>query len=129
GIAQAKKAHDLSSGNGRVHMNILWEMGAAEHILRGILDNAKGLGNGVTCGAGMPYKIAEIAAHYKVHYYPIVSSARAFRALCLRAYHKYRDWLGAVVYEDPWLAGGHNGLSNSEDPLKPEDPFPRVLAL
>ena len=21
-----------------------------------------------------------------------------------------------MVYEDPWLAGGHNGLSNSEDP-------------
>jgi nitronate monooxygenase len=129
GIAQAKKAHDLSNGNGRVHMNILWEMGAAEHILRGILDNAKGLVNGVTCGAGMPYKIAEIAAHYNVHYYPIVSSARAFRALWLRAYNKYREWLGGVVYEDPWLAGGHNGLSNSEDPNKPEDPYPRVVAL
>jgi hypothetical protein len=34
-----------------------------------------------------------------------------------------------VVYEDPWLAGGHNGLSNSEDPKKPEDPYPRVVAL
>jgi hypothetical protein len=34
-----------------------------------------------------------------------------------------------VVYEDPWLAGGHNGLSNSEDPRKPEDPYPRVLKL
>jgi hypothetical protein len=37
--------------------------------------------------------------------------------------------LGGVVYEDPWLAGGHNGLSNSEDPQKPEGPFSRVLAL
>ena len=26
-------------------------------------------------------------------------------------------------------AGGHNGLSNGEQPDKPEDPFPRVLAL
>ena len=34
-----------------------------------------------------------------------------------------------MVYEDPWLAGGHNGLSNAEDPLKPEDPYPRVKAL
>jgi nitronate monooxygenase len=34
-----------------------------------------------------------------------------------------------VVYEDPWLAGGHNGLSNSENPQKPEDPYPRVVAL
>jgi NAD(P)H-dependent flavin oxidoreductase YrpB (nitropropane dioxygenase family) len=85
--------------------------------------------HGVTCGAGMPYRIAEISARYGVYYYPIVSSARAFRALWLRAYNKFRDFLGGVVYEDPWLAGGHNGLSNSEDPLKPEDPYPRVRAL
>ncbi len=129
GIAQAQKAHELSNGQGRIHMNILWEMAAAERILHGILEGAKDIVHGVTCGAGMPYKIAEIAASYRVHYYPIVSSARAFRALWLRAYNKFRDWLGAVVYEDPWLAGGHNGLSNSEDPKKPEDPFPRVLAL
>src|SRR3546814_12015477 len=37
--------------------------------------------------------------------------------------------MAAVVYEDPWLAGGHNGLSNAEDPLIPEDPYPRVKAL
>ncbi len=37
--------------------------------------------------------------------------------------------MAAVVYEDPWLAGGHNGLSNAEDPTKPEDPYPRVKAL
>jgi hypothetical protein len=77
----------------------------------------------------MPYKIAEICARYGVYYYPIVSSTRAFRALWKRAYHKFREWLGGVVYEDPWLAGGHNGLSNSEDPLRPEPPFPRVHAL
>ena len=34
-----------------------------------------------------------------------------------------------MVYEDPWLAGGHNGLSNAEDPLAPQDPYPRVAAL
>ena len=26
-------------------------------------------------------------------------------------------------------AGGHNGLSNAEDPLQPQDPYPRVKAL
>jgi nitronate monooxygenase len=77
----------------------------------------------------MPYKIAEICARYGVYYYPIVSSARAFRALWKRAYHRFPEWLGAVVYEDPWLAGGHNGLSNSENPEQPEDPLPRVSAL
>jgi len=80
-------------------------------------------------GAGMPYKLSEIAARFNVNYLPIVSSGRAFRALWKRAYHKVPDLMGAVVYEDPWLAGGHNGLSNAEDPLKPEDPYPRVKAL
>lgn len=129
GITQARIAHEMSGGKGRIHMNILWEMGGAERILHGVLEGAQGLIHGVTCGAGMPYRIAEICARYGVHYYPIVSSARAFRALWKRAYHKFREGLGGVVYEDPWLAGGHNGLSNSEDPLKPEDPYPRVVEL
>jgi len=129
GISQAQVAHEMAGGNGAIHMNILWEMGGAERILHGVLDGTKGMIHGVTCGAGMPYRIAEICSRYGVYYYPIVSSARAFRALWKRAYHKFRDWLGGVVYEDPWLAGGHNGLSNSEDPLKPENPYPRVVEL
>ncbi len=129
GIAQAQIAHELSRGEGRIHMNVLWEMGGAERILHGVLENTKGLIHGITCGAGMPYRIAQIAADYQIHYYPIISSARAFKALWKRAYHKFSDWLGGVVYEDPWLAGGHNGLSNSEDPLVPEDPYPRVASL
>jgi NAD(P)H-dependent flavin oxidoreductase YrpB (nitropropane dioxygenase family) len=129
GIAQARSAHETSNGQGRIHMNVLWEMAAAERILHGILEGARGLVHGVTCGAGMPYKVAEICAHYGVYYYPIISSARAFRALWKRSYHKFRDGLGAVVYEDPWLAGGHNGLSNAEDPRKPESPLPRIVEL
>jgi nitronate monooxygenase len=129
GITQAKRAFDLAGGIGRIHANILWEMGAAERVITGVLDGAKGLINGITCGAGMPYRLSDIASRFGVHYYPIVSSARAFNALWKRAYHKVADLLGGVVYEDPWLAGGHNGLSNSEDPNRPEAPFPRVLAL
>lgn len=130
GIAQLKRAFDVTGGKaGAVHLNVLWEMGGGERILHGILEGAKGLVQGVTCGAGMPYRVSEIAKKYNVFYYPIVSSARAFRALWLRSFHKASELLGGVVYEDPWRAGGHNGLSNSEDPLKPEDPFPRVLAL
>ena len=128
-VHQARVAWETAGGQGRTHMNILWEMGAAERILTAVLEGAKGLIHGVTCGAGMPYKIAEISARYGVHYYPIISSARAFRALWKRAYHRFQDWLGGVVYEDPWLAGGHNGLSNAEDPLKPEPPLPRIVEL
>lgn len=129
GITQVKKAYDIAAGKGALHINVLWEMGGAERVLHGVLEKTKGLVNGVTCGAGMPYRLAEIASSYGVYYYPIVSSGRAFRALWKRAYHKASDYLGAVVYEDPWLAGGHNGLSNSEDPRAPEDPYPRVKAL
>ncbi|GAB6052298.1 nitronate monooxygenase [Magnetospira thiophila] len=129
GIAQARIAHETSNGAGRLHMNVLWEAGGTEPILRGVLDQVRELVHGVTCGAGMPYRVAEIAADYGINYYPIVSSARAFRALWKRSYKNYSDLLGGVVYEDPWRAGGHNGLSNSEDPALPQDPMPRVQAL
>src|SRR3954466_7683574 len=122
GISQARLAHETRGGEGRVHMNVLWEMGGCERVLQGVLEGAKGLIHGVTCGAGMPYRLAEICARYGVHYYPIVSTPRAgspaprsapppppFNALGNRPYHKAAEWLGAVVYEDPWLAGGHNG--------------------
>jgi NAD(P)H-dependent flavin oxidoreductase YrpB (nitropropane dioxygenase family) len=129
GITQVRKAHEVAGGKGALHLNVLWEMGGAERILQGILEATEGMLQGVTCGAGMPYRVSEIARKYGVYYYPIVSSARAFRALWLRAYKKEPELLGGVVYEDPWLAGGHNGLSNSEDPLNPEAPYGRVLAL
>lgn len=129
GIAQAKIAHEMRQGQGRLHMNVLWEMAACEEILHGVLEGTQGLIHGVTCGAGMPYKVAEISARYNIFYYPIVSSARAFNALWKRAYHKFAQNLGGVVYEDPWLAGGHNGLSNTEDPTQPQPPYERVLAL
>jgi nitronate monooxygenase len=128
-LTQARRAWDITGGKGRIHANILWEMGAAERIITEVLTQAKGLINGITCGAGMPYRLSDIAARFNTHYYPIISSARAFSALWKRAYSKTADLLGGVVYEDPWLAGGHNGLSNSEDPMRPEDPYPRVAAL
>src|SRR3546814_8567691 len=61
-IHQARVAWERSNGQGRMHMNVLWEMGGAERILQGVLQGAQGLVHGVTCGAGMPYKVAEIAA-------------------------------------------------------------------
>jgi NAD(P)H-dependent flavin oxidoreductase YrpB (nitropropane dioxygenase family) len=128
-VAQVERAHDIAGGKGAININVLWEMGGAQEILHGVLSRTKGLVQGVTCGAGMPYKLSEIAAQYGVSYLPIISSARAFRALWKRSYHKAAEWLAAVVYEDPWLAGGHNGLSNAENPLEPQDPFPRVKAL
>ncbi|WCT78197.1 NAD(P)H-dependent flavin oxidoreductase [Novosphingobium humi] len=128
-VEQVKRAYDIASGRGAININVLWEMGGAQQVLEGVLERTKGLVTGVTCGAGMPYKLSEIAARFNVHYLPIVSSGRAFRALWKRAYHKVAELMAAVVYEDPWLAGGHNGLSNAEDPTKPQDPYPRVKQL
>jgi NAD(P)H-dependent flavin oxidoreductase YrpB (nitropropane dioxygenase family) len=129
GIEQVRRAYEMTDGRGAININVLWEMGGAQTILHGILEKTQGMVAGVTCGAGMPYKLSEIAASYGVNYLPIISSARAFSALWKRAYSKAAEWLGGVVYEDPWLAGGHNGLSNAEDPLVPQDPYPRVKAL
>src|SRR3982750_527654 len=128
-VAQVQKAYELAGGRGAININVLWEMGGAQRVLQGVLEKTKGLVSGVTCGAGMPYKLSEIAASYGVNYLPIISSARAFSALWKRAYSKAAEWLAAVVYEDPWLAGGHNGLSNAENPLEPQDPYPRVKEL
>ena len=128
-VEQVKRAYDMANGKGAININVLWEMGGAQAVLEGVLEKTRGLVTGVTCGAGMPYKLSEIAGRFNVNYLPIISSARAFRLLWKRAYHKVSELMGAVVYEDPWLAGGHNGLSNAEDPLQPQDPYPRVKAL
>ena len=41
GLAQARIAHDVSGGEGRIHMNVLWEMAGAERVLHGVLGGAK----------------------------------------------------------------------------------------
>jgi NAD(P)H-dependent flavin oxidoreductase YrpB (nitropropane dioxygenase family) len=129
GIAQAQIAHEIAGENGRIHVNELWELADSETIITEVLKATHGLIHGVTCGAGLPYKLGEIASAHGVYYYPIVSSARAFQILWKRSYANYREFLGGVVYEDPWLAGGHNGLSNAENPEQPEDPYNRIKEL
>ena len=128
-LAQAEIAHEVSGGRGRIHINMLWELAGSQQILNGVLEKAKGLIHGVTCGAGLPYNLGELASKFGVYYYPIISSARAFHVLWKRAYNRFVEYLGGVVYEDPWLAGGHNGLSNAEDPTQPQTPYMRLVEL
>lgn len=129
GISQAQIAHEIAGGNGRIHINMLWEMADSEEVITRVLEGAKGLIHGVTCGAGLPYNLGAIASAHGVYYYPIVSSARAMQILWKRSFKNYAEFLGGVVYEDPWLAGGHNGLSNAENPLEPQRPYERLVAL
>ncbi len=128
--SQIRAAREISK-DGIIHMNILWEMGSTQAILAAALDQLKGEKSidGITAGAGLPYRLADMASAHKIYYYPIVSSMRAFKILWKRNYHKNKEYLGGVVYEDPWLAGGHNGISNKEDPEKPENPEQRVKEL
>lgn len=129
GIYQIQKAYELAQGNGLININILWDMGGSKRILAGILEHASHMINGITAGAGIPYELAELAAQYNLGFLPIVSSLRVTKILWARAYGKYKQYLQAVVYEDPWKAGGHNGISNQEDPTKPESPLERLLAI
>lgn len=129
GIAQAEKAYALAEGNGMVNMNVLWDMGGSVRILKGVLEKASHCLNGITAGAGIPYELGEIATRYNLLYFPIVSSMRVTRILWERGYKQFANNLGGIVYEDPWKAGGHNGLSNREDPKKPERALERVLEI
>jgi nitronate monooxygenase len=128
-LSQARVAHEIANGHGRIHMNILWGMAGAEQILNEVLSSAKGIIHGITAGAGMPYRLANIAQKYNTYYYPIVSSSRAFRALWLRSFKNASDLLGGVVYEDPWKAGGHTGITSKENPDIHEEPYERVLEI
>lgn len=129
GISQLRVAHEIAGNNGRIHLNMLWEMADSQEVILRVLEGAKGLVHGITSGAGLPYNLGKIASDHGVYYYPIVSSARAFGVLWKRSYKDYAEYLGGVVYEDPWLAGGHNGLSNAENPLEPHRPYERLVEL
>src|SRR5438128_11785562 len=97
-VAQVQRAYDIAGGRGAININVLWEMGGAQRVLQGVLERTRGLVAGVTCGAGMPYKLSEIAASYGVSYLPIISSARALSALWKRTYHKSGDWISREIY-------------------------------
>lgn len=139
GILQAGIAYEASRGKGRIRMNFLKMAGGSMRIMRGVLEGTRLAGGGnminaVTMGAGLPAEEdAQICADEGVYLDPIVSSAVALKVLLKRTFRnwpdRYSDVIGAVVYEDPWLAGGHNGITSREDPDKPEAPYDRVKEL
>ena len=71
-VAQVQRAWEISGGKGAININVLWEMGGAQQILHGVLERTKGMISGVTCGAGMPYKLSEITSSYGVSYLSLI---------------------------------------------------------
>ncbi len=128
-VAQVQRAYEMSNGKGAININVLWEMGGAQRVLHGVLERTKGLVTGVTCGAGMPYKLSEIAASYGVNYLPIISSARAFSALVEARLSQGGGVACGRGLRGPVARGRAQWPSNAEDPRAPQDPYPRVAAL
>jgi NAD(P)H-dependent flavin oxidoreductase YrpB (nitropropane dioxygenase family) len=128
-VTQAEIAHEISGGNGLVNMNVLWELADSQYLIQNVLERAKGLINGVVSGAGLPIKLAELTSQFKVFYYPVVSSGRALQILIKRGYDKYKEFMGGVIYEDPWFAGGHCGFSNTDAVDNPQSPYQKVVEL
>ena len=65
-VEQVRRAYDIAGGKGAININVLWEMGGAQQVLEGVLEKTRGLVTGVTCGAGMPYRLSEIAQRFNV---------------------------------------------------------------
>ena len=91
-LDQAKIAYEEAKGNGLVMMNILWEQGGSQELLKSVLEKAKGTIKAISCGAGMPFKLADICAENKVFYNPIISSARVLQLLWKRSYSRFKEW-------------------------------------
>jgi NAD(P)H-dependent flavin oxidoreductase YrpB (nitropropane dioxygenase family) len=138
-ILQAKTAHEAAQGKGRIRINFLKMAGGSMRIMRGALAGTRLSGGGnmihaVTMGAGLPTEEdAQICADEGVYLDPIISSAMALKVLLKRSFKnwqgKFDQLIGAVVYEDPWQAGGHNGITSREDPEAPKSPYERVAEL
>src|SRR3546814_20831570 len=46
-VEQVRRAYDVASGKGAIHINVLWEMGGAQRVPEGVLAKTRGLVTGV----------------------------------------------------------------------------------
>ena len=104
-LTQARQACEITGGKGRIHANILWEMGGAERIITEVLEQAKGMINGITCGAGMPYRLSDIAARVQRSLLPHHLVRPSVQRVVEAGLSKTAELLGGVVYEDPGWPG------------------------
>jgi hypothetical protein len=73
--AASQKTSDVVKEGDKVKVKLLgFDDRGKVRLSMKIVDQA----TGEDCGAGMPYRLSDIAQKFNVHYYPIVSSGRAF---------------------------------------------------
>ena len=124
-VAQVERAHDVAGGRGAININVLWEMGGAQQVLNGVLERTRGWSTASPAGRECPTSCRRSRRPRG----PLPADrlvGRAFRALWKRAYHKVAELMAAVVYEDPWLAGGHNACPTRRTRARPRTPSARA---
>ena len=42
-VEQVNRAYEIAGGKGAININVLWEMGGAQHILENVLDRTRGM--------------------------------------------------------------------------------------
>jgi NAD(P)H-dependent flavin oxidoreductase YrpB (nitropropane dioxygenase family) len=99
-------------------VNIMYALNDFEMLVKTAVDNNAG---GLVVGAGLPNKLPRIVDEFekdkkeseKLALLPIVSSARALRII-LKKWQKSGRKPDGIVFENPLLAGGHEGGSKEE---------------
>lgn len=98
-------------GNNPLGANILYAINEYGRVVR---DACEAGANIIVTGAGLPMNMPEFTKNFpNVALVPIVSSARALKAICRRWSDRYKRVPDAVVVEGP-LSGGHQGCKYEE---------------
>ncbi len=109
--AELKHALSIAGGNGMVGANI---MHAAKEYKKLVVVALKNGAQFLAVGAGLPMDLAELSKDYPdVALLPIISSGRALRNI-LKKWKDSGRKPGAIIYENPLLAGGHEGAAREE---------------
>jgi nitronate monooxygenase len=96
----------IAGGNGLIGANIMHALGDYPGLVQTALENGAQF---LMVGAGLPLDLAKLAKDYPdVALIPIVSGGRALTPI-LKEWAKFGRKPGGVMYENPNMAGGHEG--------------------
>lgn len=101
----------VAKGNGVIGVNIMHALGDYPDLVKTALENKADF---LAVGAGLALDLAELTEDYpEVALLPIVSGGRALTSIIKRWKRNGRK-PDAIIYENPLLAGGHEGGKRDE---------------